>query len=203
MLSYFKYIKIPDFSGDIKSDVQNLLYLNNKPKTFEHVKAVADKNREIAKQYGLDLNICEICGYLHDISAIIPYNDMMAYAVDNNWHIYEAEKKIPMLLHPRISKIIAEQDFDITDEQILSAVECHATLKANPSAYDMALFVADKLAWDQESEPPFYNIVSDSLKKSLESASLAYMDYIVDNKMILYPHAWFAEGAKFLRNMIV
>ena len=206
MLSYFPHIQIPNFSGDIKADIKALLELNKhstdyESKTFVHVKAVADKNMEIAKQYGLDAEICGLCGYLHDISGIMSYSDMTAYAVGNGWHIYEAEKKAPILLHPRISKAIAKEDFGITDERILSAVECHATLKANPSAYDMALFVADKLAWDQDgvqAVPPFYDILTNALKQSLEAASLAYMDYIVEHKMILYPHQWFDEGMRFL-----
>ena len=203
MLSYFSHIRIPNFLGDIKTDIKALLDLNKhstdyESKTFVHVKAVANKNMEIAKQYGLDTEVCELCGYLHDISGIMSYNDMTAYAVGSGWHIYAAEQKVPMLLHQRISKAIAEEDFGVTDERILSAVECHATLKANPSAYDMALFVADKLAWDQ-GVPPFYDILSDALKQSLESASLAYMDYIVEHKMILYPHQWFDEGMRFLR----
>ena len=202
----FLNIKTPDFTGDIKSDVKNWFYLNNdpvdyKPKTFEHSKAVADKNIEIAKQYGLDINICELCGYLHDISGIMPYGDMMKYAVENDWHLGEAEKRFPMLLHQRISKVFAGQYFNIADERVLAAVECHSTLKASPSGYDMALFIADKLAWDQEAEAPFYNIVNGALKKSLEAASLAYMDYIVENKMILYPHKWFEEGRVFLRGL--
>ena len=200
MLSYFSYIQIPDFSGNIKTDVKALLDLNNNPiigynpKTFEHVKAVADKNMEIAMQYNLDVDICELSGYLHDISGIMPFSDMMEYAVNKGWHIYEAEKKVPMLLHQRISKVIAEEDFSITDERILSAIECHATLKANPSKYDMALFVADKWVY-----PELHDVMNDALKQSLEVASLAYMDYIVENKIILYPHTWFEESMRFLR----
>jgi len=38
--------------------------------------------------------------------------------------------------------------------------------------------------------------------QSLEAASLAYMDYIVENKMILHPHRWFEEGRDFLRALI-
>ena len=195
-------VKIPDLSGDIKKNVQNLLYAANKTKTFEHVKAVAETNIKIARPYNLDENICELSGYLHDISAIMSYNYMMTYAVANNWHIYEAEKKFPILLHQRISKVIAEEDFGVTDEKILSAIECHTTLKSNPSDYDMALFIADKLSWNKEGKPPFYDILNNALKQSLESASLAYMDYIVENKMIWQPHQWFNEGVEFLRNIV-
>ena len=206
MLTEFPYIVVPDMSGDFITDVEALLLSNNKQKTFDHVKVVAEMNIKIAEQYGLDKGICELCGYLHDISAVIAPGDMLAYATKKGWYIDESERKHPFLLHQRVSKVVAEQDFGIADEQILSAVECHSTLKMNPSAYDMALFVADKLAWDQDEihgETPFYFVVSDALNKSLEAASLAYMDYIVENKMILHPHKWFEEGVRFLRRTIV
>ena len=199
MLNVFPYITIPEFSGNIKADVKELLSAHKKAKTFAHVEAVAEMNANIAEQYGLDKNICELGGYLHDISAIIAPVDMLAYATENGWYIDEAEKKYPFLMHQRISKTIAEQDFGIADERILSAIECHSTLKANPTDYDMALFIADKLAWDQDGTPPFYSILSDALKQSLEAASLAYMNYIVENKMILYPHKWFEMGMCFLK----
>lgn len=199
MLNLFPYITIPTFSGDVKADVKALFNSNNKQKTYNHVKAVADVNVIIAEQYGLDKDICELSGYLHDISAAIAPDNMTAYAIKNGWSIDEAEQKYPFLLHQRISKTIAEQDFGINNEKILSAIECHSTLKTNPSAYDMALFVADKLAWDQEGEAPFYSVVNDALKQSLEAASLTYMDYIVENKMILHPHKWFEAGVRFLR----
>ena len=202
MLAAFSYINIPALTGNIRADIKNMLTANNKTKTFDHVKAVAEMNAKIARQYGLDLDICELCGYLHDISAVVTPSDMMAYATEKGWHIDEAENKHPFLLHQRISKLIAEQDIGVTDERILSAVECHTTLKTNPSAYDMALFVADKLVWDQEGEAPFYSVVSDALKQSLEAASLFYMDYIIDHKMILHPHKWFEAGVKSLRRTL-
>jgi len=139
------------YTGDIKTDVKSVLYANNKAKTYEHVKAVAEMNIKIAEQYGLDKGICELCGYLHDISAVFSPSFMLEYAMKNGWYIDESERKFPMILHQRISRVIVQEDFGITDERILSAVEHHTALKANPSPYDMAVFVADKLAWDQEA----------------------------------------------------
>jgi predicted HD superfamily hydrolase involved in NAD metabolism len=207
MLTIFPYISHSVFTGDIITDVEALFVANNKAKTFIHSKAVAEANIQLAEQYGLDKDICELGGYLHDISAVISPKDMLSYAVENNWYIDEAEQKYPVLLHQRISRVIAQNDFGITDERILSAVEHHTTLKVNPSEYDMALFVADKLAWQESydvpvSKAPFYTVVSDALKQSLELASLAYMDYIVEHKMILHPHKWFEDGRDFLRCII-
>ncbi len=200
MLDLLPYIKIPDFTGDLHSDVKTLLCLNNKQKAFDHCHAVAETNIKIAQKYGLDKKICERAGYLHDISAVIEPADMLALAQKLELYIDEAEVRYPFLLHQRISRFIATNVFDITDELILSAIECHTTLKANPTKYDMALFIADKLSWDQDGQPPFYNDIDDALKISLEKASLAYMEYIVENKMILLPHKWFTEGLAFLKS---
>ena len=186
-------------TGDIKADVRSLLFSKGKDKTYTHSRDVAEMNIKIAEQYGLDKNICEICGYLHDISVVVAPQDMMKYAEKNGWYIDEAEVKHPFLLHQRISRIIAQENFGVIDERILFAVEHHTTLKASPSAYDMALFVSDKLAWDQDGEAPFFTIVNNALKESLELASLAYMDYIVEHKIILHPHKWFMESVDFLR----
>lgn len=192
------------FTGDIKADVKTLLCSNGKSKTYDHVKAVAEMNRKIAAQYKLEANICELGGYLHDISAVIPPQDMLSYAIENDWYIDDCEKMHPFLLHQRISVVIARDDFGITDERILSAVGHHTTLKVNPSPYDMALFVADKLAWDKEGTPPFYTVVKNALNHSLEAASLAYMNYMVEHKMLLsHPHKWWVEGTKWLEENVL
>lgn len=200
MLSEFPYIKVPERTGEIKIDTFNLLSLNHKEKTFAHVQAVAETSSMLAEKFGLDQQICEISGYLHDISAILAPSDMLCYAKNHSFILYEAEKRYPFLLHQRISRLIAANFFAIDDERILSSIECHSTLKAKPSDYDLCLFVADKLSWDQDGVPPYYQILTTQLENSLVAASVAYMDYIVDKQIILYPHEWFIEGVESLRN---
>lgn len=85
---------------------------------------------------------------------------------------------------------------------ILSSIKYHTTLRKNPTKYDMVLFIADKLAWDQEGEPPYYDIVMNELNKSLYHASFAYIKYIIDNNMILLPHKWIKEAFSYLKNYI-
>ena len=100
-------------TGDTKTDVRTLLHSVSKEKIFAHSQEVASMCVKIAQQYGLDEKICELCGYLHDISAVILPPDMMKYAVENGWYVDEAEKKFPFLLHQRISRVIAEEDLEL------------------------------------------------------------------------------------------
>lgn len=189
----FSYVKTEILSGDIREDVKNLLSLGGKYHTYIHVSNVAEQNALIAKAYGLDRDKCVIAGLLHDVSAVIKPEDMLRYAYANGFTICEAERKYPFLLHQRLSKICAAQYFHITDEDILSAIECHTTLRKDASKYDMSLFIADKLAWDREGVPPFYEEVSAALELSLEAACFQYMEYMIRHDLILCPHdEWIA-----------
>jgi putative nucleotidyltransferase with HDIG domain len=128
-LNNYKYVNITKLTGDIEADVQKFLLENNRQKTLIHIIAVAKTNNEIAEKYSLDKNKCILSGYLHDISTVIHPDDMLEYMTENNLFIDAAEKKYPFLLHQRISKLIAKTLFNIDDETILSAIECHSTLK--------------------------------------------------------------------------
>lgn len=105
-----------------------------------------------------------------------------------------AEQEYPFLLHQRISKLIAEDYFDITDDDILSSIECHTTLKRNPTKYEMILFLGDKISWDQQGEPPYLYIITNALKISLEKACEDYVNYLYDNNKLLCPHKWMNEA---------
>lgn len=194
ILDKFNYIKIEAFGGDIRTDVKNLLSINGKNNTYVHMSNVAERNALIAETYALDPDKCIIAGLLHDISAVIRPEDMLKYACENSFDLCKAERKYPFLLHQRFSKIIAVQYFNISDEDILSAIECHTTLKKNASKYEMSLFIADKLAWDREGIPPFYEEVNAALAISLDAACWEYMKYMVEHDMILFPHVWFTEA---------
>lgn len=201
ILDKFSYIKTEALSGDIRTDIKNILLINGKHSTYIHVSNVAEKNALIAKTYDLDHDKCVVAGLLHDISAIIKPEDMLEYAYENRLDICEAERKYPFLLHQRLSKICAAEYFNISDEEILSAIECHTTLKKCPSKYEMSLFIADKLAWDKSGIPPFYEEVNAALDVSLEAACYKYMEYMVDNDMILFPHDNWTEAYEQLKNV--
>ena len=141
-----------------------------------------------------------MAGILHDISAVVPPALMLKYAQQTGMQLDAAEEKYPFLLHQRLSAVAAKQCFGYDDAAVLNAVACHTTLRAHASDLDMALFLADKIAWDQSGEPPFLAVVNAGLEVSLKKACLAYIDYVMDNGMILKPHRdllaareWLAE----------
>ncbi|URZ17123.1 hypothetical protein CLFE_031750 [Clostridium felsineum DSM 794] len=102
----------------------------------------------IAKQYVGNCNEAEIAGLLHDISGIYENKERLLVAEKLQLNIVEEEKVLPLILHQKISRVMAEDLFEIKNKKILSAIECHTTLKKNASKMDMVLFIADKIKWD-------------------------------------------------------
>lgn len=202
ILNSYNYIVKPKFTGDISKDVEVLMAANGKQKTFEHMLSVAKVSCQLAMHFRLDEKKCFIAAILHDISAAIKPADMTVYIKEHEMPICEAEARYPFLLHQRLSKIIAEEYFSVDTEEVLSAIECHTSLKRNASLYDMVLFISDKLAWDQEGTPPFYDEVSRALELSLEKACYAYMRYMEESGKLLCPHTNWTEAVQWLETRI-
>lgn len=177
---------------------EELLRRHGKEAIWAHSKAVAEVTKAIAAQYGLDASVCRRAAYCHDVGGIVKPDEMIRIAREWEMPLDPAEVAHPFLLHQRFSERICREELGIVEERILCAVGCHTTLKANAAKYDMAVFLADKLAWDQPGEPPYRQVVEDALSLSLERACLAYIDYTMENGMILMPHGWLLEARAWL-----
>lgn len=124
----------------IKDKIKQTYMIYQKDNTYKHVVSVACMASELANQYDLNVEKCILASLLHDISVIKTPDDMYRIAVRRKLDIDLSEEKYHFLLHQRISKIIAQEKFKIVDQDILSAIECHTTLKKNASDYDKIVF---------------------------------------------------------------
>ena len=186
-----------DYQQVLKNEIKQYLVSKNCEKTYYHCMEVGEYAYQLGEKYLTSPEKVSIAGYLHDISAIYPNNQRINVAQKYGIELNEAEMAFPMIIHQKISKSIAKMDFGIEDNEILSAIECHTTLKKNYSDIDLVLFVADKIKWDQEGKPPYLDGLLQALNCSLENAAYFYIDYILkhDIKVI---HPWLLEAYEFL-----
>ena len=70
-------------------------------------------------------------------------------------------------------------DFGIEDNEILSAIECHTTLKKNYSDIDLVLFVADKIKWDQGSHHTYFTLLMVSFINYTEQTILSVFNRFI------------------------
>ena len=180
-----------DYQQVLKNEIKQYLVSKNCEKTYYHCMEVGEYAYQLGEKYLTSPEKVSIAGYLHDISAIYPNNQRISVAQKYGIELNEAEMAFPMIIHQKISKSIAKMDFGIEDNEILSAIECHTTLKKNYSDIDLVLFVADKIKWDQEGKPPYLDGLLQDLNCSLENAAYFYIDYILKHDIkVVHPWLW-------------
>ena len=179
---------------------QTTHYLNhfNQPHVAQHVKDVAAKAIELATHFGANpdqIAQAEQAGLLHDISAVVPNDKRIALAHELNIDVLPEEKKLPMIIHQKLSRVFAKELFGIDDIEVLSAIECHTTLKANASEMDKLVFIADKIAWDQEGAPPYLDNLLAALDESLDAGVFIYIDYLWQmREQLKVVHPWLVDA---------
>lgn len=181
-----------DFTGNIAEDARAFLEHHGYPKTAAHVADVAAEAGRLAERFGADVQAAQVAGWLHDISAVVPNSERIAAAYEWGVEVLPEEAMFPMILHQKLSVVIARELFDVQDADILSAIGCHTTLKAEASLLDKVVFVADKIAWDQPGTPPYYDDIIAALDISIDKAAFVYTDYlwqIRDQLKVLHPWA--------------
>jgi len=187
------------FTGDMAQDVVALLQHHGCPQTAIHSAAVAAEAQRIAAAVGAEPARAAQAGWLHDISAVIPAEERMAVAEALAIPVLPEERALPMILHQKLSVVVARDLFGVTDAAVLSAIGCHTTLKAGASALDKVLFVADKLAWDQLGEPPYRAAMEAALARSLDAAVCVYLRYLWERRATLaVVHPWLAAAYAYL-----
>ena len=85
------------------------------------------------------------------------------------------------------------------EANILSAIECHTTLKKEINDYNKIIFLADKLAWDQGGIPPYYQQLKNAVNISLDKGCYWFISYQFETHQLLLPHTWLLEAYEKLK----
>jgi len=161
------------FSGNLREDVPAFLIFHACPKTAAHSRSVVEKARQLAARFELDAARAEAAAWLHDISAVFPNDKRLEISEQLGLEILPQEAQVPLLLHQKISAVMAEKIFGIHNTTgILDAIRCHTTLKSNPTTLEMLVFASDKLAWDQKGVPPYQAEMQAALATSAGSGGM-------------------------------
>ncbi|NDI34094.1 bis(5'-nucleosyl)-tetraphosphatase (symmetrical) YqeK [Chengkuizengella sediminis] len=192
-----------DLTGVLEKDVVRILQIHDKPIIAEHSIRVAAEAKKLALQFNVNPEAAEIAGLLHDISGIFPNHERIEVAKQLSIDILPEEEKFPLIIHQKISRVMAKEIFKINDPFILDAIGCHTTLCANSTSLDKVLFVADKIEWDQTGKPPYIHQLLTQMEKSLEHAAFSYIKFLWDQRDSLkVVHPWLADAYFELKEVI-
>jgi len=167
--SIAKVCKGFSFSGDIATDAIGLLIHHNRRDVANHVLAVANQAQSLADRFNVYKEHALCAGFLHDISLVVTLSEMLETSIELGLEPILEERRVPYLIHGKLSTSIAKMVFGVTNDCLLQAICCHTTLRANATLLDKVLFIADKLSWEPD-HAPFQHEVIEALGKSLDEA---------------------------------
>lgn len=129
------------FITDIDNQIQYIM--KDDLFRYRHTIGVADTCACLAMRYSINMERAYIAGLLHDCAKCMSDEKLIDECRNNNICISEYESAAPYLLHGKVGALYAKERFNITDDEIITAICCHTTGKPGMTTLEEILFVAD------------------------------------------------------------
>lgn len=137
---------------------------------YEHSLGTAECAKELAERFHLDQEKAYFCGLIHDCAKCFPNNELKN-TICKCSDLCDGELSNPKTYHAPAGAILAQKEFDICDEEILSAIRWHTLGKSEMTDFEKIIFLADKI--EKRTRPLEYRAnIEKALEKGLDNALL-------------------------------
>lgn len=120
---------------------------------YRHTQGVMYTSAALAMRYGADLKKALLAGLLHDCAKCIPNNEKIDICRKHDILVSQVELDNPGLLHAKAGMVLAEEEYQITDPDILHSIKVHTTGEPGMNMLDKIIFVADYIEPGRNEAP--------------------------------------------------
>lgn len=136
-------------------------------KRFKHSVNVADMAVRLAKKFGVDEDRAYTAGILHDCQKEVDKETMLKEAKESGYYIDPVELDCFKLWHGIAAAYYIREKLKIEDKDILNAVRFHTVGRADMSALEKIVFLADMVS--EERDYPDVEKFRDAVLKDLNN----------------------------------
>lgn len=126
------------------TEILKWLKENLNEKRYIHTLGTADCAKELAQKFGLNSEKAYLAGLLHDCAKCFS-NEKLLDIIHQHLDVEECEMLNYKTLHAPVSAYIAENEFKITDKEILFAIRWHTLGRLDMTDFEKIVFIADKI----------------------------------------------------------
>ena len=148
-------------------------------KRYVHSVNVAKAARQLAVQYGADVEKAVIAGILHDITKETPYDEQLQIINSNGIMLDDVQRFLPKTWHAISGSLYIKEYLNIQDTDIINAVRYHTSGRADMSLLEKVIFVADFIG--EERNYKGVDIMRQKAKRSLEEAMLYGVSFSISD----------------------
>ena len=123
--------------------IKEKIALRLNPERFEHSLGVERLAMELARTHNVNQTKARLAALLHDVSRSMDSEQLLNFAIKLKLKLSKTEKSEPKLLHAKLSRYIAKTEFNVTDIEVLNAIEHHTLGRPNMSTLEKIIFIAD------------------------------------------------------------
>ncbi|MCD7779703.1 MAG: bis(5'-nucleosyl)-tetraphosphatase (symmetrical) YqeK [Candidatus Gastranaerophilales bacterium] len=136
---------------------------------YIHSIGTMEKAMQLADEFNCDIEKAQIAGILHDCAKCLSNEELEKFK-DN---FEDCEKLSYKTWHAPVGAFVANNDYGVNDEEILSSIRWHTIGKKNMTDFEKIIFIADKIEL-RTREPEFRQKIEKALYKrhNLDDAML-------------------------------
>ncbi|WP_349674159.1 bis(5'-nucleosyl)-tetraphosphatase (symmetrical) YqeK [Lacrimispora sp.] len=145
---------------DVIMELRNDLKEKLNPLRFEHTLSVSFICTALAMRYSCNLDQAELAGLLHDCAKHYGNEEIIKKCRKQDIQLTDDELKAPVVLHAKYGAWLAENKYNVTDQEVLNAIRWHTTGRPQMSLLEKIVFTADYIEPRRERAPDLLHIRS-------------------------------------------
>jgi len=164
-------------------------------KRWKHTLGVMESSVKLARRYGADPERAETAAILHDVAKYWPVDRMRKIIEENNLS-HELLRHDKQLWHAEVGAYVAEQEYGISDPEILDAIRYHTSGREGMGLLEKIVCLADYI--EPGRDFPGVDHIRKQAKVSLEVGLVAGFDstirLLLEKRRIVFPLTMLARN---------
>jgi len=157
-------------------------------KRWKHTLGVMESSVKLAGRYGADPRRAETAAILHDVAKYWPVEHMRKIIEDNHLS-QELLLHDKQLWHAEVGAFVAEQEYGITDPEVLDAIRYHTSGREGMGLLEKIVCLADYI--EPGRDFPGVERIRKLSKASLEEGLIAGFDstisLLLEKRRVVFP----------------
>ncbi|MBE9045687.1 bis(5'-nucleosyl)-tetraphosphatase (symmetrical) YqeK [Pleurocapsales cyanobacterium LEGE 10410] len=163
---------------------------NVSPHRLQHILGVEETCIALARCHQIDEQQAAQAGLMHDLAKFFPPRKLLKIATEAKIPVDKICLNQPHLLHAEVGAVVARQEFEVEDPEILTAIGNHTLGVPQMSELCCVVFIADALEpnrGDNTELAAMRTVATKNLYKGVQQTSDYSLKYLLDKQKVIHP----------------
>lgn len=195
-----------ELSGILRQRILTWLAANVPESRVNHVLRVEQTAISLAQMHGLNSDRAAQAALMHDLAKYFKPQQLLEIARREGIALDPVDELNPHLLHADVGAIVARDEFNIQEPDILAAIADHTLGRPGMSALSCVVFLADSLEPGRGDTPELHllrQISQQDLHQAVQLTCDHTLKHLIENQRLIHPRAlltrnWFLHHCTHL-----